>query len=57
LPDLGRDVLGFFTTCARQHGDVTGFRLAGGPAVLLSHPDLAEEMLVRNHRKQRTDDD
>ena len=40
LPDLGRDVLGFFTQCARQYGDIVSFRLTGWPALLLNHPDL-----------------
>ena len=50
LPDLGRDVLGFFTQCARQYGDVVSFRLAAWPAMLLSHPDLVEYVLVKNHQ-------
>ena len=50
LPALGRDVLGFFTQCARQYGDVTGFQLAAWPAVLLNHPDLVECVLVKNHQ-------
>jgi cytochrome P450 len=50
LPDLGRDVLGFFTQCARQYGDVVGFRLAAWPAMLLNHPDLVEDVLVKNHQ-------
>jgi cytochrome P450 len=50
LPELGRDILGFFTDTARQYGDIAAFRLAGWPAVLLSHPDLAEVVLVKNHQ-------
>jgi cytochrome P450 len=50
LPDLGRDVLGFFTQCARQHGDVVSFRLAAWPAMLLNRPDLVEYVLVKNHQ-------
>jgi cytochrome P450 len=50
LPALGRDVLGFFAQCARQYGDVASFRLAAWPAILLSHPDLVEQVLVQNHR-------
>ncbi|MEZ0167468.1 cytochrome P450 [Microvirga sp. TS319] len=50
LPDLGRDVLGFFTQCARQYGDVVSFRLAAWPALLLNHPDLVEFVLVKNHQ-------
>jgi cytochrome P450 len=50
LPHLGRDVLGFFTQCARQYGDIASFRLAAWPAILLSHPDLVEYVLVQNHQ-------
>jgi cytochrome P450 len=50
LPDLGRDVLGFFTQCARHYGDVVSFRLAAWPAMLLNHPDLVEYVLVKNHQ-------
>ncbi|KLK90811.1 cytochrome P450 [Microvirga vignae] len=50
LPDLGRDILGFFTRCARQYGDIVSFRLAAWPAMLLNHPDLVEYVLVKNHQ-------
>ena len=50
LPDLGRDVLGFFTQCARQYGDIVSFRLAAWPAILLNHPELVEYVLVQNHQ-------
>jgi cytochrome P450 len=50
LPDLGRDVLGFFTQCARHYGDVVSFRLAAWPAMLLNHPELVEYVLVKNHQ-------
>ncbi|WP_414474776.1 cytochrome P450 [Microvirga sp. M2] len=50
LPDLGRDVLGFFTQCARRYGDVVSFHLAAWPALLLNHPDLVEYVLVKNHQ-------
>ncbi|MBS7454622.1 cytochrome P450 [Microvirga sp. 3-52] len=50
LPDLGRDVLGFFTQCARHYGDVVSFRLAAWPAMLLNHPDFVECVLVKNHQ-------
>ena len=48
LLDLGHDVLGFLSGCARRYGDMTGFTLAGWPAVLLAHPSLVEEVLVRH---------
>jgi cytochrome P450 len=50
LPDLGRDVLGFFTQCAHQYGDIASFRLAAWPAMLLNHSDLVEDVLVKNHQ-------
>ena len=45
LPDFARDVLGYFTFCAREYGDVTRIRLAGWDAYLLNHPDLLDEVL------------
>ncbi|MXQ14816.1 cytochrome P450 [Microvirga makkahensis] len=50
LPAFGRDVLDFFTECARQYGDIASFQLAAWPAVLLSHPDLVEVVLIENHQ-------
>ena len=50
LPDFGRDMLGFFTDCAREYGDVVSLRLAGFPACLLNHPRHFEYVLVTNHR-------
>ncbi|WP_046864436.1 cytochrome P450 [Microvirga massiliensis] len=47
LPALGSDILGFFTQCVREYGDVVSFHLAGWPAILLGHPDLAEKVLVK----------
>jgi cytochrome P450 len=50
LPDFGRDMLGFFTECAREYGDVVSLRLGGFPACLLNHPKHFEYVLVTNHR-------
>jgi cytochrome P450 len=50
LPEFGSDVLGFFTSTARAHGDIAFVRLAGRPAYLLSHPDLIEQVLVAQHQ-------
>src|SRR5688572_21733248 len=50
LPEFGTDVLGFFTSTARTHGDIAFVRLAGRPAYLLSHPDLIEQVLVGQHQ-------
>ena len=45
-PELRRDVLGFFTRCAREHGDLCAMRFYHLRAVLVSHPDLIERVLV-----------
>src|SRR5436190_1697691 len=50
LPEFRRDPLGFVTRCAREYGDVVPFRFGPAPAILLSHPDLIEEVLVTQHQ-------
>ena len=50
LPELGSDILGLFTKCAREHGDVAYLRLAGWPAFVLSNPAHIEQVLVTEHR-------
>lgn len=45
-PAFRRDVLGFFTRCAREHGDVVGFRLGPKPCCLVNDPALIERVLV-----------
>jgi cytochrome P450 len=50
LPELGRDALGLLTLLARDYGDLVRVRLGLTPSVLVSHPQLIEEVLVtRNH--------
>jgi cytochrome P450 len=50
LPELERDALGLLTRSAREYGDFVHLRLGFTDAVLISHPDLIEEVLVtRNH--------
>jgi cytochrome P450 len=50
LPDLNRDPLGFLTWCVREYGDFVRIRLGLTPAIVIGHPELAEEVLVaRNH--------
>ena len=49
LPEFGRDKLGFFTRCAREHGDITAFKFAAWPCLLLCDSDDIENVLVRNH--------
>ena len=50
LPELGKDILGLFTSCARNYGDVAYLSLAGWPAFVLSHPDHIEQVLVTDHK-------
>ncbi|MGQ0713778.1 MAG: cytochrome P450 [Gemmatimonadaceae bacterium] len=50
LPELGTDILGLFTTCARDYGDIAYLSLAGWPAFVLSHPDQIEQVLVTEHK-------
>ncbi len=45
-----RDPLGFLTHCARTYGDVVPLRFGPARVVLLSHPDLIEDVLVRKHQ-------
>lgn len=48
LPEFGRDTLGFVERATAEHGDMVRFRLGRWDAVLLNHPDLVEEVLVRD---------
>jgi cytochrome P450 len=50
LPEFRRDVLGFFAECARRYGDIVPIRLPRRRLVLLSHPDLIEEVLTARAR-------
>jgi cytochrome P450 len=50
LPELGTDILGLFTSCARDYGDVAYLSLAGWPAFVLSHPEHIEQVLVTDHK-------
>jgi cytochrome P450 len=51
LPEFRRDVLGFFTDCARRYGDVVPVRLPRRRLLVLSHPDLIEEVLTTRVRQ------
>jgi cytochrome P450 len=46
LPEFGRDILGFLGGCACAYGDVVALRLGAWPALLVSRPDLVEEVLA-----------
>jgi cytochrome P450 len=50
LSEFRRDALGFLTSCARTYGDLCGFRLGHVRCVLVNHPDLIEQVLVKNSR-------
>ena len=47
LPEFRRDILGFLTQCAREYGDVVAFRVFHIRCCLVNHPDLIEQVLVR----------
>ncbi|MDP9343077.1 MAG: cytochrome P450 [Actinomycetota bacterium] len=47
---MRRDSLGFMTRAAREHGDVVGLRFGPSRALLLSHPDQVEQVLVTQRR-------
>src|SRR5829696_8864427 len=48
LLPVRRDVLGFFTDCARRYGDVVRMRFGPWPTLLLSNPADLEHVLVKN---------
>lgn len=50
LPDFRDARLDFLTHCARTYGDVTALRFAHRRILLVSHPELIEEILVANSR-------
>jgi cytochrome P450 len=50
LLDYARDPLDFMVRCSRDYGDIVRLRMAGLPLYLLSHPDHAEYVLVKNNR-------
>ena len=42
LPEFARDVLGFFTACSREHGDLVHFRLAASEVFFLQNPGTSK---------------
>ena len=50
VAEVQRDFLGFVTRCAREHGDLVRLNFAGQPALLVSHPDFIEEVLVTRNQ-------
>jgi len=53
LPELSRNALGLLTRCSRDYGDFVRMRIGLTHVVLISHPDLVEEVLVTRHRDFR----
>lgn len=49
LPNL-RDILGYYTKCKREYGDIVKFSMAGWETYLISDPAAIETILVTNHR-------
>lgn len=49
LPAIARDRLAFFTDIAQRYGDVVGLRLGMKAAVLVSSPELIEQVFVKQH--------
>lgn len=50
LREFAADILGFFTKCAREYGDIVKIRLPQHKALLISRPDFIEQVLVTNSR-------
>jgi cytochrome P450 len=50
LREFQADRLGYLTDCARRYGDVVAIRLGPRPFLVVSHPDLVEQVLVTNNR-------
>jgi len=48
--EWNRDPLAFLTRCAREHGDAVPIRLGPVRFVVLSRPDLVEQVLVTDQR-------
>lgn len=52
LPEMRRDLLGFYLRCARDHGDCTLMRFGLKHVYFINHPDLIEQVLhSRNFTK------
>lgn len=49
--DLQRDILGFIARSVRDYGDVVGFHVFGKPFCIVGHPELIEQVLVRDSAK------
>jgi cytochrome P450 len=50
LVEFRRDKLAFFTRLAHEYGDVAGFRIGPRPVVLLSDPEMIEQVLATQQK-------
>jgi len=57
LPQFRRDMLGFISYCAHQVGEMVTIRLGPRRFILVSSPDVIEQVLVTENRHFRKDDD
>jgi cytochrome P450 len=55
LRELVRDPLGYFSSVARQYGDIVCYRPAPDTAYLINHPDMIRHVLVDNQRNYSKD--
>jgi cytochrome P450 len=53
LSEFRRDMLAFYTRMAREYGDIVRVRLGPRSLFLVNHPDLIEDVLVRNNHHYR----
>jgi cytochrome P450 len=47
---LNNNPLEYFTSIAREYGDIAGLRILNFKTIFINHPDLIEEVLVTNAR-------
>jgi cytochrome P450 len=50
LTEFHKDILGFYSRCAREYGDVFSFRLGRRRLVMLTHPDYIERVLIHDNK-------
>jgi cytochrome P450 len=50
LPEWRRDILGLYTRCARDYGDIISLRMGSRRVALVSHPAGIEEVLTTRNR-------
>ncbi len=55
LRELVRDPLGFFSSIARQYGDIVCYRPAPDTAYLINHPAYIHHVLIENQRNYSKD--